>query len=65
MKIYSSKKGDCIFKQKDPGCLFFIIKKGKVRIEINGKKIKTLGKGDYFGELSLLYTAPRSATTIA
>ena len=65
MGIYSASKGQYIFKQKDPGTLFFIIKKGKVDIEINGKYITTLEKGKCFGELSLLYTAPRSASALA
>ena len=65
LKVCSCSKGEYIFKQKDSGSLFFIIRKGKVRLEINDKKIKTLEKGEYFGELSLLYTAPRSASALA
>ena len=65
MKMFKAQKGQIIFKQKDPGSLFFVIKKGKVTILINDIKVKTLEKGDSFGELSLLYTAPRSASAIA
>lgn len=42
MAPYTCPKGEYVFKQKDPGNLFFIIKKGKVRIEINDKRVKTL-----------------------
>ncbi len=62
MVIYKCTKDQYIFKQSDPGSLFFIIRKGKVAIEINGKYIKDMERGESFGELSLLYTAPRSAS---
>ena len=44
--------------------MFFLIKSGSVRVEIekNGKSEKILKQGDSFGELALLYKAPRSAT---
>lgn len=32
-----------------------------MQVEINGEKKKTLQKNDYFGELALIYSAPRSA----
>ena len=51
-----------MFQQEDPGTLFFIIKKGKVSIEINDKKIRELSEHQYFGELSLIYTTSRSAS---
>ena len=35
MKIYKCSKDQYIFNQTDPGSLFFIIKKGRVSIEIN------------------------------
>ncbi len=44
--------------------MFFIIKSGVVAVELNNqqKDIKKLGPGDCFGELALMYTAPRSAS---
>ena len=44
--------------------MFFIIKTGTVAVELNNqeKDIKKLGPGDCFGELALMYTAPRSAS---
>lgn len=51
-----------VFKQGDLASAFFIIAEGKVQLEINGEKKKILQKGDYFGELALIYMAPRSAS---
>jgi CRP-like cAMP-binding protein len=44
---------------------FFFIVKGKASVRRNGRKIATLGPGDYFGELSLLDRRPRSATVVS
>lgn len=41
---------------------FFIIHEGSVQVEIGGNPQKTLSRGNYFGELALLYASPRSAS---
>lgn len=44
---------------------FFLIVDGKATVRRNGRKIATLGPGQYFGELALLDRRPRSATVIS
>uniref|UniRef100_A0A0G4IBD7 cGMP-dependent protein kinase n=1 Tax=Chromera velia CCMP2878 TaxID=1169474 RepID=A0A0G4IBD7_9ALVE len=51
-----------IVSQGDQGDRLFIVKDGSLRVSINGKEIRKLQKGDYFGERALLYDEPRSAT---
>lgn len=53
------KQGDYIVRQGARGDTFFIISKGQVRVTIRQnnseeeKFIRTLGKGDFFGEKAL------------
>ena len=51
-----------MFKQGDKASTYFILDKGEIEIYIDGIKKKTLGLGTSFGELALLFNAPRSAS---
>jgi CRP-like cAMP-binding protein len=44
---------------------FFLIVDGSANVSRKGKKIATLGAGDYFGELAVLMPGPRNATVTA
>jgi len=44
---------------------FFFIVEGTATVRQGGRKVATLGPGQYFGELSLLDRKPRSATVTA
>ena len=41
------------------------LEKGKLQVCVNDKEKKVLGQGNCFGELALLYNAPRSASILA
>ena len=62
-------KGTVIFRQGDPGHEMFVIAEGRVRLTIGTqgleKEVAVLGRGEFFGELSLLSDAPRSASAAA
>ena len=62
-------KGDVIFRQGDPGKEMFVISSGRVSLSIGAggheTELRQLGAGEFFGELSLLGDAPRSATAKA
>ena len=65
---YKSEK--IIFREKDKGDALYIIKRGRVRIvkpDSFGEDhiLAMLKPGEYFGEISLVDRAPRSATVIA
>ena len=47
------------------GWEFIFVVDGKARVEKNGKLIRQLSRGDFFGEISLIDGEPRTATVIA
>ncbi len=56
------KQNEYLFVQGQAGHSFFIIEKGQVDVEIDGKKITELKEGQSFGELALLFRASRAAS---
>ena len=48
--------------QGEVGDLVYIIPEGEVKIIADGAFVTTLGRGDLFGEIALLYDIPRTAT---
>jgi len=54
--------GQIIVTQGTPGQAFYLILDGQVEIFRDGQSLGTFGPGDFFGEMSLLDQAPRSAT---
>ncbi|VUZ98190.1 cGMP-dependent protein kinase [Plasmodium vivax] len=59
------EEGDYIIQEGEVGSRFYIIKNGEVEVTKNGKRLRTLGKNDYFGERALLYDEPRTASIIS
>jgi glucose-6-phosphate 1-dehydrogenase len=59
--VYSP--GDFVIRKGDMGSEMYFICRGEVEvIDGGGKVLKTLGEGDFFGELSLLLSQPRTAS---
>ena len=58
-------EGDRIVHEGDPGDLFYLIKEGTVSCTQKGSEIRRLGRGEFFGEMALLYDSPRTATVTA
>jgi len=57
--------GEVVFRQGERGERMFYILSGSVRISGEGGLIRTMGPGEYFGEMSMLLSAPRTATVTA
>ena len=57
--------GEVVFHRGERGERMFYILSGSVRISGEGGLIRTMGPGEYFGEMSMLLSAPRTATVTA
>jgi len=51
-----------LIKEADNGREFFVLIEGSADVERSGRKIATLGPGDFFGEIALISKTPRTAT---
>jgi CRP-like cAMP-binding protein len=65
----SVKEGDIIVKQDEPGDCMYLVVDGEVRVvhHRGGRDLAlaTLKSGDFFGEIALVDSGPRSADVIA
>lgn len=57
--------GKVLVKEGDPGREFMIIVSGTATVRRGGRKVDSLGPGDFFGELAVLVGVPRTATVTA
>jgi CRP/FNR family cyclic AMP-dependent transcriptional regulator len=57
--------GKTLVVEGSPGHEFFLILDGEATVRRNGRKVASLGSGQYFGELALLDRGPRNATVVA
>ena len=59
------KAGSIIFREGDEASELFVIKSGRVRVQIGNRTIRELGAESIFGEMALIDSEPRSATVTA
>ena len=57
--------GQVIARQGDVGSGLFIVASGSVRVVRDGVTLATLGRGEFFGELSVIDGRPRTAQVVA
>jgi CRP/FNR family transcriptional regulator, cyclic AMP receptor protein len=57
--------GKVLCRQGQTGHEFFVIVDGKLQVTRTGRRVATLGSGDFVGEIALLTELPRTATVTA
>jgi uncharacterized membrane protein len=70
LDVVRFKTGELLFSYGDPGDSMFVIREGEVEVffkDDTGERIvlETAREGDFFGELSLLDSGPRTASVVA
>ena len=54
-----------VFRHGEPGEAFYIVESGRAEVVLDGRVVRTVGRGDCFGEIALLHGRPRTATVQA
>ena len=57
-------EGRVLTREGDLGREFFVIVEGDVSVTQDGKEIRSLGPGDFFGEIALIYENARRTATV-
>jgi len=63
--VWYLKAGETVFRKGDSAVELYVIKSGRVEIQIDNRPLDTLEANDIFGEMALIDSSPRSATAIA
>lgn len=58
-------EGSVVVKQGDVGAGFYLLLDGRVDVRRKGRRLATLGAGQFFGEMALFDEQPRSADVVA
>lgn len=57
--------GTVLTEEEELGVTFGVIVEGQASVTVHGERARTLGPGDYFGEMALIDHSYRSATITA
>jgi CRP/FNR family transcriptional regulator, cyclic AMP receptor protein len=58
-------EGEVLAREERIGREFFLVLSGRVAVTQKGRRVNTLGPGDFFGELAAMNPGPRNATVTA
>jgi MFS family permease len=57
--------GEELVHEGEPGELFYAVADGELEVSADGRPLRTLRRGDSFGEIALLHSVPRTASVRA
>ena len=58
-------KGKTLIREGERGREFFVLLEGQADVRKGKRSIRTMGAGDFFGEIALIANTPRTATVVA
>ena len=61
----TARAGSVVVAEGAAGDRFYVVQDGEAAVTIQGREVRRIGPGGWFGELALLDDAPRSATVSA
>jgi CRP-like cAMP-binding protein len=65
MTILEVAAGETLVTEGEPATEFFVLLEGEAVVERGGSAVRTLGPGDFFGEVALVARTRRTATVTA
>ncbi|MHB8644088.1 MAG: cyclic nucleotide-binding domain-containing protein [Gaiellaceae bacterium] len=65
MKERTFAAGDTVTQEGTGGAGFFVVEEGAATVSVGGQDVRTIGAGDYFGEIGLIADIDRTATITA
>jgi Cyclic nucleotide-binding domain len=57
--------GTTVIRQGEAGDLYYVIREGRLQVNVDGVDVRRLTAGEGFGEIALLRDAPRTSTVVA
>ena len=57
--------GEVVIREGDPGDSYHAIAGGRVDVDLGGRFVRSLSRGDGVGEVALLHRSPRTASVVA
>jgi CRP-like cAMP-binding protein len=57
--------GQTVVREGDPATVLYLIVDGHAAVEKDGRKVGSMGPGEFFGELALIEEHGRTATVVA
>src|SRR5258708_11574925 len=65
MKERTFGAGETVVQEGTGGAGFFVVEEGSATVSVGGQDVRTIGAGDYFGEIGLIADIDRTATITA